>query len=67
MRPMLSTFVRFTLIISLAIVAIVLAVVVLKVVVIAAVIAAVVLGALFLYNMVRRRAGVPVIRTPYEK
>jgi len=62
MRPMLSTFIRLTLMIAVAIVAIVLAFVVLKVVVVAAVIAAVVVGALFLYNIIRRRSRAPVIR-----
>ena len=56
MRPILSTFIRLTLIIALGIIAIVLAVVVFKVVLVAAVIAAVVVGALFLYNMIRRRS-----------
>ncbi|HTV93140.1 MAG TPA: hypothetical protein VMG98_10520 [Verrucomicrobiae bacterium] len=62
MRPILSTFVRLTVIIAIALVAIVLLGWAFHLIVIAAVIAAVVVGALFLYNMVRRRSGVPVIR-----
>lgn len=64
MRPIVSTFVRLTLVIAVALVAIVVLGWALHLVVIAAVIAAVVVGALFLYNMVRRRTGVPVIRGP---
>jgi uncharacterized integral membrane protein len=59
---MLSTFVRLTVIIAIALVAIVLLGWAFHLIVIAAIIAAVVVGALFLYNMVRRRTGVPVIR-----
>jgi hypothetical protein len=62
MRPMLSTFIRLTVIIAIALVAIVLLGWAFHLIVIAAIIAAVVVGALFLYNMVRRRTGVPVIR-----
>ncbi|HTC30991.1 MAG TPA: hypothetical protein VK702_09670 [Candidatus Acidoferrum sp.] len=59
---MLSTFIRLTVIIAIALVAIVLLGWAFHLIVIAAIIAAVVVGALFLYNMVRRRTGVPVIR-----
>jgi uncharacterized integral membrane protein len=62
MRPILSTFIRLTVIIAIALVAIVLLGWAFHLIVIAAIIAAVVVGALFLYNMVRRRTGVPVIR-----
>ncbi|MGD0968396.1 MAG: hypothetical protein ABR949_08940 [Candidatus Aquilonibacter sp.] len=62
MRPMLSTFVRLTVIIAIALVAIALLGWAFHLIVIAAIIAAVVVGALFLYNMVRRRSGTPVIR-----
>jgi len=56
MRPMLSTFIRLTVVITVALIAIVLLGWALHV------IAAVVVGALFLYNIFRRRSGAPVIR-----
>jgi hypothetical protein len=59
---MLNTFIRLTLLIALVLVAFVVAALVFKLFLIAAVIAAVVVGALFLYNMIRGRSGVPVIR-----
>ncbi len=62
MRPMLSTFIRLTVVIAVALIAIVLLGWALHLIVIAAVIAAVVVGALFLYNMIRRRSRAPVIR-----
>jgi len=62
MRPMLATFIRLTLIIAVALVAIALLGWAFHLIVIAAVIAAIVVGGLFLYNVVRRRTGVPVIR-----
>ena len=62
MQPMLSTFIRLTLMIAIGIVAIVLAFVVFKVVLFAALIAALVVGGLFLYNMIRGRAKTPAIR-----
>jgi 4-hydroxybenzoate polyprenyltransferase len=62
MRPMLSTFIRLTVVITVALIAIVLLGWALHLIVIAAVIAAVVVGALFLYNIFRRRSGAPVIR-----
>jgi hypothetical protein len=62
MRTMLPTFLRLTVIIAIALVVIALLGWALHLIVIAAIVAAVIVGALFLYNMVRRRAGVPVIR-----
>lgn len=62
MRPMLTTFIRLTVVIAVALIAIVLLGWALHLIVIAAVIAAVVVGALFLYNMIRRRSRAPVIR-----
>ncbi|MGC2129117.1 MAG: hypothetical protein WA629_03370 [Candidatus Aquilonibacter sp.] len=59
---MLSTFIRLTVVIAVALIAIVLLGWALHLIVIAAVIAAVVVGALFLYNMIRRRSRAPVIR-----
>jgi hypothetical protein len=64
MRTMLPTFLRLTVIIAIALVVIALLGWALHLIVIAAVVAAVIVGGLFLYNMVRRRAGVPVIRGP---
>ncbi|HUA08945.1 MAG TPA: hypothetical protein VMA98_06690 [Candidatus Acidoferrales bacterium] len=62
MRPMLATFIRLTIFIAIAIVLVALAGWLLHIVVIAAVIAALAVGGLFLYNVIRRRSGVPVIR-----
>ncbi len=62
MRTMLPTFLRLTVIIAIALVVIALLGWALHLIVIAAIVAAVIVGALFLYNMVRRRTGVPVIR-----
>lgn len=57
---MLSTFVRLTLIVALAIAVLFVVGIILKIVLVAAVIAAAVLGVLFLLNLVRRRrAGAP--------
>lgn len=50
-------FIKLTAVIAIALVAIVLLAVVLKIVIVAAVIAAIVAGGLFLYNLVRRKAG----------
>ncbi|HVA27454.1 MAG TPA: hypothetical protein VNF68_04705 [Candidatus Baltobacteraceae bacterium] len=62
MHPLLSTFVRLTVIVAVGLVALFVAFLLLKVVFVAAVIAAIVVGGLFLYNLVRRRSAVPVIR-----
>ncbi|HTU70807.1 MAG TPA: hypothetical protein VMF11_10870 [Candidatus Baltobacteraceae bacterium] len=59
---MLNTFIRLTLIIAAVLVAIALLGWALHLIVVAAVIAAVIVVALFLYNMVRRRSGLPVSR-----
>ncbi len=62
MHPLLHTFVRLTAIVAVGLVAVFVAFLLLKVVFVAAVIAAIVVGGLFLYNLVRRRSAVPVIR-----
>lgn len=62
MNPLLSTFVRLTVIVAVGLVALFVAFLLLKVVFVAAVIAAIVVGGLFLYNLIRRRSPVPVIR-----
>lgn len=61
MNPLLTTFVRLTILIAGVLVAIFLAFFILKIVVFAAIVAAIVLGGLFLYNRFFRR-GVPAGR-----
>lgn len=61
MNPLLSTFLRITLIVAAAIVALIVAVFVLKIVLFAAIIAGVAVGCLFLYRLFRRRSGVPMM------
>jgi hypothetical protein len=62
MQPMLSTFIRLTLLIAVALILCVVAFLVFKLVVVAAIIAGLVVGGLFLYNMIRGRAKTPAIR-----
>jgi hypothetical protein len=63
MHPLLGSFIRLTLIIAVALIALKIAfVLAIGFVIPAAVLAGLVLGGLFLYNMIRRRAAVPVIR-----
>ena len=62
MQPMLATFIRLTLMITLAIVVIALAGWLFHVIVIAAIVAAVVVGGLFLYNMIWGRSKTPAIK-----
>ena len=57
MNPLLSTFVRLTLIIAAAIVGLLVLALVLKVVFFAALVAGVVVGGLFLYKLIRRGRG----------
>ncbi|HEY6449422.1 MAG TPA: hypothetical protein VIX60_01920 [Candidatus Cybelea sp.] len=61
-NPTLALFLRLTAIVAVAIVVLVVAAFLLKLVLIAAIIAAVAVGGLFLYNLVRRRSNLPVIR-----
>lgn len=62
MNPLLRTFLRLTVLITGILVAIWLLGMLFHVVIVAAIVAALVMGGLFLYNAVRRRSGVPVIR-----
>jgi uncharacterized integral membrane protein len=62
MNAFARTFLRLTILIALALVILWLLAGVLHFVVIAAILAAVVMGGLFLYNAVRRRSGLPLIR-----
>ena len=62
MNPMLRTFLRLTVLIAVVLVGLWLLAAVFHFVIIAAIIAALVMGGLFLYNAIRRRAGMPVIR-----
>jgi nicotinamide riboside transporter PnuC len=62
MNPMLRTFLRLTLLIAVVLVGLWLLAAVFHFVIIAAIVAAIVMGGLFLYNAVRRRTGIPVIR-----
>jgi hypothetical protein len=63
MHPLLGSFIRLTLIIAVALIALkIVFVLAIGFVIPAAILAGLVVGGLFLYNMVRRRTAVPVIR-----
>ena len=62
MQPLLATFIRLTIMVTLGLVALALALWVFHWVIVAAVIAGLILGGLFLYNLIRRRSGAPAIR-----
>jgi hypothetical protein len=62
MAPLLATFIRLTIMVTVGLVALALAWWLFHWVVTAAIIAGVVMGGLFLYNMIRRRSNAPVIR-----
>lgn len=62
MHPMLSLFVRLTIVVALAILVLVVAGFLLKIALIAAVIAALVVGGYFLFALFRRRSRLPVSR-----
>jgi hypothetical protein len=63
MHPLLSTFIRLTLIVTAAVVAVIVALFVLKVVLVAAVIAGLAIGTIFLINLFRRpRPRLPAAR-----
>jgi hypothetical protein len=62
MHPLLGSFIRLTLIIVVGLIALKIAFVLIGLLIPAVILAAVVVGGLFLYNMFRRRAAVPVIR-----
>lgn len=61
-NPMLALFLKLTAVVALAMVVLVVAWHLLKIILMAAVIAAVAVGGFFLYNLVRRRSNLPVIR-----
>ncbi len=62
MNPLLQTFLKITAIVAIAIAGLFLLAWVLKIVVVAAIVAAIAVGGIFLYNLVRRRNGVPMGR-----
>lgn len=62
MNPLLSSFLKITAIVAVAIILLVVAAFVLKIAILAAVVAAAVLAGIFIYNKIRGRSGVPVIR-----
>lgn len=62
MNPLLSTFLKISAVVAIAIIALIIAAFVLKIAIVAAIVAAVVLGGLYIYNRIRGRSGVPVIR-----
>jgi len=61
-NPVLALFLRLTAVVAIAILVLIVAAFVLKVVLIAAVVAAVAVGVFLLYNLIRRRSRLPVIR-----
>jgi hypothetical protein len=62
MQPLVATFVRLTIIVTIGLVALALFWWVFHWIIVAAVIAGVIIGGLFLYNLIRRRSGAPAIR-----
>ncbi len=62
MNALVSPFLKITALVTIAIVLLVVAAFLLKIVIFAAIVAALVIGGLFLYNLIRRRSGVPVNR-----
>jgi hypothetical protein len=62
MHPFLATFLKLTALIAIGIVALLLVGFLLKIVLIAALVAAVAAAGIFIYTLVRRRSGLPVIR-----
>lgn len=62
MHPLLATFLKLTALVTIGIVALVVVAFLLKIVLFAAVVAAVIAGGIFLYSLLRRRNGLPVIR-----
>lgn len=62
MHPLLATFLKLTALVTIGIVALVVLAFLLKIVVVAAVVAAVIAGGIFVYSLLRRRNGLPVIR-----
>ncbi|MBV9332464.1 MAG: hypothetical protein JO146_00500 [Candidatus Eremiobacteraeota bacterium] len=62
LNPTLGLFIKLTAIVALAIVVLIVAAFLLKIVLIAAVVAAVAVGGFLIYNLIRRRSKLPVIR-----
>jgi hypothetical protein len=62
MNPLLTLFIKITLLVALGIVALVVAAFLLKIVLVAAILAALVVGGIFLYSLFRRRPQLPTIR-----
>ena len=62
MQPLLATFIRLTIMVTIGLVAFALAAWIFHWVFMAAIIAGVILGGLFLYNLFRRRNNAPAIR-----
>lgn len=62
MHPLLATFLKLTALVTIGIVALVVLAFLMKIVLVAAVVAAVAAGGIFIYSLLRRRHGLPVIR-----
>lgn len=62
MHPFLATFLKLTAVVTIGILALVIAAFLLKIVFVAAIVAALVAAGFFVYTILRRRAGLPVIR-----
>lgn len=61
MHPLLATFIRLTVMITIGLVALWVILAIFHWVLVAAVIAAVAIGGIFLYNLIRRRSNPPAI------
>jgi UDP-N-acetylmuramyl pentapeptide phosphotransferase/UDP-N-acetylglucosamine-1-phosphate transferase len=62
LNPTLGLFIKLTAIVAIAIVVLIVAAFLLKIVLIAAVVAAICVGGFLIYNLIRRRSKLPVIR-----
>ncbi len=62
MHPLLATFIRLTIMITIGLIALWVILAVFHWVIVAAVIAGAAVGGLFLYNLIRRRSNPPAIR-----
>jgi hypothetical protein len=62
LNPTVALFLKLTAVVAVAIVVLVVAGYLLKIVLVAAIIAAVAIGGILLYNLVRRRSNLPLIR-----
>jgi hypothetical protein len=61
-HPLLTLFIKVTLLVTLAIVALVVVAFLLKIILAAAVLAALAVGGVFVYSLFRRRAQLPTVR-----